>query len=158
MQHLNTWLAALAAVALFGCDADPGEETTQEPVSVCASSSSEYEDIVAGLTKAGANGIVQVKYVASTPAPPAEDDNRWTVQLLDMAGAPLADGAITDVKPWMPDHGHGTMVVPTMSDMDAEGMVDIEAIDFRMPGVWTLTFTVETAGQIDTATFGLCIE
>lgn len=156
MRDLKTWAFAVAALALFGCETETGEETT-EPVSVCDNSSSEHEDIIAGLTKEGTNAIVQVRYVASTPAPPAEDDNRWTVQLLDMTGAPLTDGAITDVKPWMPDHGHGTMVVPTMSDMDADGMVEIGAIDFRMPGVWTLTFTVETAGQIDTATFGLCI-
>ncbi len=151
------WVGLLAALAT-ACDGDD-DTTTTEPFSLCDERfDTPYDEIVTGLTKDGDNGVVKVRYVSSSPAPPAEGDNAWTVQLLDASGAPLGEGAVTKVQPFMPDHGHGTMVVPSMSAMDADGRVEVSAIDFRMPGVWTLTFTVETAGQIDAATFGICID
>jgi hypothetical protein len=154
MRYTTLFIAALSIFAIGGCN---GEETEQEPFNICDNFDTEYEDIQQGLTKDGENGLIEVKYVSSTPAPPAEGDNSWTVQLMDDSGTPLSDGAVTEVKPWMPDHGHGTQVEPSMSDMDTDGMVDVDNIDFRMPGVWTLTFTVETGGQVDTATFNVCI-
>jgi hypothetical protein len=155
MTRTITFAAAIAALSLVGCATETAE--SQPQASICDNFDTAYDTIVAGLTKTGANALLQVRYVSSSPAPPAEGDNQWTVQLLDMAGAPLTTGAMTKVKPWMPDHGHGTTIVPTMSAMDADGMVDVTDIDFRMPGVWTLTFTAETGGKVDTATFGVCI-
>ena len=81
---------AVLALATSGC-ADE-EEPEQEPFNICDNFDTEYEDIVAGMTKMGDAGVVQVKYVSSTPAPPAEGDNSWTVQLLDASGAPLGAG------------------------------------------------------------------
>lgn len=154
MTKRHLIIATLLALSSSACAND---EPESEPFNICDNFNTAYEDIVTGLTKEGDNGLVRVRYVSSTPAPPAEGDNTWTVQLTDTSDTPLADGAVTEVKPWMPDHGHGTTVEPTMSDMDGESMVDVNDIDFRMPGVWTLTFTVETGGQIDTATFNVCI-
>ena len=148
------YLAGLL-VLFAGCadETDPVETSN-----VCDNFTTPYEEIVTGLTKEGDNGVVQVKYVSSVPAPPAEDDNSWRVQLLDASGNPLTAATVTKVQPFMPDHGHGTTVIPTIGDMDGESMVTVDAIDFSNPGVWTLTFTVETAGQVDTATFSACID
>lgn len=154
--HCNcSFAGALLLLAALGGCADETEPL--ETSNVCDSFTTPYEDIVSGLTKVGDNGVVQVRYVSSVPAPPAEDDNSWRVQLLDASGNPLTAATVTKVQPFMPDHGHGTTVIPTIGDMDGESMVTVDDIDFRMPGVWTLTFTVETAGQVDTATFSACI-
>jgi hypothetical protein len=58
----------------------------------------------------------------------------------------------------MPEHAHGTSVVPLIGATDADGKVQVDEIDFRMVGVWTLTFSVEMGADLDTATFGVCIQ
>lgn len=155
MSRISITPVAVLIFAVSGCSS---AETGSPPSgSICDEFTTAYEEITTGLTKVGDAGIVHVRYVSSAPAPPAEDGNSWTVQLLDASETPLSEGSVTKVQPFMPDHGHGTTVVPTISDMDGDGMVSVDDVDFRMPGVWTLTFTVETSGQVDTATFSVCI-
>jgi hypothetical protein len=156
MRLARLYAPATVALALSVCAcSDEGGTTTPNQ---CEDSPTATDEIGVGLTKAGASGTVQLKLMATEPAKPARGENRWTVQLLDSNGAPQASALVTRVRPWMPDHGHGTSVVPEIGDTDGEGFVAVDRIDFRMPGVWTLTFDVEQNGTSDSATFGVCID
>ena len=87
------------------------------------------------------------------------DENVWTVKLMDMSDAPMPSATLMDVEPFMPDHGHGSQEVPVMGDTSADAEVGVSNIYFQMPGVWTVTFTVDDGtGATDKVTFGVCIK
>src|SRR5689334_11535282 len=68
----------------------------------------------ANLTKTGTSGLFTFTLAESMPAPPAKGTNTWTLKLADGAGHAVT-GATFKVTPYMPDHGHGTSVVPQAS-------------------------------------------
>lgn len=92
---------------------------------------------VANLTKPSASGQRKVALVASDPAPPIKGTNHWTVKVVDGAGNPVSNAALT-VSPFMPDHGHPSNVKPTVTP-GADGTYDITNVYFFMPGVWRVT-------------------
>ena len=60
------------------------------------------------IMKPSANGSFAVSLMSSAASPPLIGDlTTWTVQVADAQGA-MVDGTTIAVKPWMPDHGHGT--------------------------------------------------
>lgn len=145
----------LLPLALVACgDDEPPPATT----SICDGFETPYDAYVAGLTKAGEMGLMQVSLLDASPAPPQKGDNTWTVQILDDAGQPFPAASLDDVVPWMPEHGHGTSVVPAIGDGDGEARFEVQQVDFRMAGVWTVTFEVTTTDGVDRAVFGICID
>lgn len=152
-QHLALpFLLALAA----GCsDAD---ETTAAS-NACADSATAYEPYTAGMAKVGDQGVVTVAITDALPSPPNRGDNTWTLTISDGQGAPLSGASISGVTPFMPDHGHGTSVKPTVEGPDDDGQATVSTIDLMMPGVWEVSVEVTTAdSQTDTATFAFCVE
>jgi hypothetical protein len=146
----------LLALLLVACGDD---EPPAPAASICDKFDTPYDDYVAGLTKSGEVGIVQVALLDASPAPPAKGDNRWLVRVLDdEGGLPLAGATISDVRPWMPDHGHGTSVEPVIGAPGSDGDIEVDHIDFRMAGVWTVTFEVTTPSGDDRAVFAFCID
>jgi hypothetical protein len=125
-------------------------------MSACAKDT--RKDVYAvGLTKASAKGELTVKVLGATPAPPAKATNALTVQVLDAAGAPL-DGATLAVVPFMPDHGHGSSVKPTVTAQGG-GRFEITNLYYPMPGLWQLTVTVQpAAGAASDVVFAFCID
>ena len=91
--------------------------------------------------------------VQSDPAPPARGNDVWTMHVTDAAGQPLSNLSLT-VLPFMPDHGHGTSVNPSVSVKGA-GNYSVSPLYFFMPGVWRIRFT--PAGSSDTTDFWFCI-
>jgi YtkA-like len=154
-----TTLATLSLALAAGCG---GEETapTQDAFNICEEGDFEtpYDAMTVGLTKTGEAELLKVSLMQLSPSPPVEDEeNVWTVQLLDMNDAPLTGATLMNAEPFMPDHGHGSQQIPEIGDTAADGTVEIRNILFQMPGVWTITLTVDDGGAVDTATFGLCI-
>jgi len=143
----------LVAALCAGCGDD---ETSAEEVNVCDEKGTPYAAFAPGIVAEGA--AFKVKLVSAIPNPPARGDNAWSAQLLDGGDAPTPDAVITRVKPFMPDHGHGANSPPEVGTVAADGMVQIDSIDFMMPGVWTIDFEVEVAGAADVATFAFCID
>jgi hypothetical protein len=146
-------VAALALVAAAGCSG--GDDTTAG--NVC-DEMGPYDSYSAGIVKVGEAGLLKVKLTDAVPAPPARGDNTWTVQILDAGDTPMSSGGITAVKPFMPHHGHGTNVTPEIGTMGADGSVEVQKIDFMMPGVWTVTVGAEAMSQSDEAVFAFCID
>jgi uncharacterized GH25 family protein len=108
------------------------------------------------MEQAGKNGILKVRLVSADPAPVAKGNNHWTIQVLDLSGKPV-EGAAVQIKPFMPDHGHGTSIQPKVTPGEA-GQFEISNLVLFMPGLWTVTFTVTTpTPTTDTAVFGFCI-
>ena len=164
---------ALAAVLAVGCG---GTDTPDAAVNICDGFQTAYDAFAAGIEKPGQSGKISVKLLSATPAPPVRGTNAWTIQVMANQ-APAAGAFVTRVKPFMPDHGHGTSVKPTAGSVEigdadcatspdackaavgADGKLDISNLDFMMPGVWTIQVSVETASkQTDAATFAFCID
>ena len=110
-----------------------------------------------GLTKTTASNIA-LKVMSNDPSPPQRDVNTLVLEMLDAYGTPL-DGATLQVVPWMPDHGHGSSVKPTVNAMGG-GVYDVTNLYYVMPGLWQLTMTVTPPGSTtgDTAVFNFCID
>jgi len=118
------------------------------------------EEFVAGMTKTGGLGLEFV-LVSSEPAPPARNDNTWVLELHDATGAPL-DGATVDVRPFMPDHNHGTSIETQVTPVDGTpGRYTLDPVNMFMPGVWEVTIRATPAGGTqadrDEVVFTFCI-
>lgn len=146
---------ALAALSLFS--ACSVESTAPEPSGPCSDATLAPDEYVAGLTRAGKNGTVGVKLLDALPAPPAAGSNEWEVQLIDASNGPLPNAIITKVRLWMPSHGHGSGVTPTVTPGE-NGKATIKALEFVMPGVWTVTVSAQNEEATDEATFAFCID
>jgi|HubBroStandDraft_6_1064221.scaffolds.fasta_scaffold512822_2 hypothetical protein len=110
-----------------------------------------------GLSGASTDGSLKMSFVDASPAPPAEGENYWTLKVTDGSGAPLT-GASFNVKPWMPDHLHGSSIVPEMTPMSEAGVYHVGILEFFMPGIWQTTFTLEQdSGPPEAVVFTFCI-
>jgi hypothetical protein len=148
------FLSALAVVlALAGCSATSGSSVSDSGTSACATDP-RVTAYSAGMQANGAMGL-HVVLASSDPAPPSKGDNQWVVELLDASNAPV-DGATISVTPYMPDHGHGSSIIPTVTPMGG-GKYEVDHVNLFMPGVWQVTFVVTTAATSDQAAFTLCI-
>ena len=144
--------AAAIAVSLGAC----GHEEHPDGAEVNCDLETRDDTYVANLEKAGSD--VTVALMESTPAPPAKNDNTWRVRVVDVNGAPLS-GLSLAVTPWMPDHGHGTLVAPVVTEQAEAGEYLIEPVNLRMPGLWDVTVEVsDGTGLEDEVMFSFCIE
>ena len=93
----------------------------------------------------------------SNPAPPAKQSNVLTLQVADASGKPV-DGATLSVLPYMPDHGHGSSVKPTVTAKGG-GTYEVTNVYLPMPGLWRLTVTVQMPNvAAQDAAFSFCID
>jgi hypothetical protein len=100
----------------------------------------------------------KVSFVAANPAPPLMGENTWTIMVTDAQSAPVS-GATIALKPFMPDHGHGSSIVPQVTPMAADGTYQVTLIDLFMPGIWQNTFTITPAtGPVETVVFTFCVD
>ena len=83
--------------------------------------------------------------VRFAPRPPAVGSNAVELSFTDPGGATMS-GLGLEVVPWMPAHGHGTSVSPTIMET-APGTFVATPLYLFMPGSWELRIT--TSGTID---------
>lgn len=70
----------------------------------------------------------------------------------------MDDGSLL-VRPFMPEHGHGTTPETFATTFSSDGTYQSEAVDLFMPGAWELNFEFDDgAGATDAALFTFCIE
>jgi hypothetical protein len=142
------------ALTSAGCDSADDHDHDHD-ASDCAAETRDDEFAI-GLSKAGTTAAIT--FVAADPAPPALDDNTWTVVVSDLDGQPLADASITAVIPRMPDHGHGTPIEALVSATDNPGEFTISPVNLFMAGFWEISFDLELAGTSEQVVFGFCVE
>ena len=83
--------------------------------------------------------------VRFAPDPPTAGEDAAQLVFTDATGAPVA-GLDLSVVPWMPAHGHGTSVNPTVTETEP-GVFVASPLYLFMPGSWELRMT--TAGTVD---------
>lgn len=109
----------------------------------------------AGITKTGQ--AVKVSLFDADPAPPARDDNTWTIAVADLDGNAIEGASIT-VSAFMPAHGHYS-VVPTAVTDQGGGKYLLSPVNLPMPGLWEVTINVTPPGGTkDSVKFSFCVE
>jgi hypothetical protein len=149
----------LVALALSACSSGSTAATTDAGVDAGLTCQDDPRAMTfaTGVSIASSQSKFHLQITAAQPAPPSRDTNVWTVRLTDAAQTPVSGATIT-AKPWMPDHNHGASVPPTIAAGTASGDYDVQRIDFVMPGLWQVIFTIVVSdGTTDTATFAFCI-
>jgi hypothetical protein len=109
------------------------------------------------IVKPSAKGSFNVSLLTSAQSPPLIGDlTTWTLQIADAQGA-MVDGATITVKPWMPDHGHGTDAVAHVMPGGSAGQYSVTPLYLFMAGYWTVTFTITNGAVTDTVVYSLCL-
>lgn len=152
--RLGVALPFLLAAALCGCGGSPSDAQTTARGLGCGSDA-RADTYAVGLAKHAQS--FSIKLLDASPAPPAKGVNTWKIQVLDGSGSPL-DGATIGVTPFMPDHGHGTSVIPGVQALGG-GEYTISNVYLFMPGLWQVTFQVNGAGVPQgSVVFAFCID
>ncbi|MEX1367713.1 MAG: FixH family protein [Nannocystaceae bacterium] len=156
-SRLALYTAPLAFVlAMSACDGDDaGDDASNDgPASIC-DDEDRVDDFVVNLAKDGARHTVTL--VQAEPAEPIRGDNAWTVMITDASGAAM-EGIALDARPWMPDHGHGSAVEESVTELGA-GEYEIEPLNLFMAGLWEVTLVLTDAdGEADEVMFAVCVE
>jgi hypothetical protein len=79
----------------------------------------------------------------TSPQPPERGLDEAKLRLTGADGQPL-DGLTLTVTPWMPEHGHGTSVSPTVTPI-GDGTWTVSNLYLAMPGQWQLRVDVSGA-------------
>ena len=148
----------LVALSACGDDHDSGHSSggTSGTADTACARDTRKDTYAAGLSKAGA--ALTVKILDAQPAPPAKGTNTFTVQVLDGAGKPV-DGATLAIVPFMPDHGHGSAVVPEVVAVGSEGKYTVSKVYLAMAGLWELRVSVQAPGATTSeVTFAFCLD
>ena len=151
---IKTYDSLLILLMFFGSVACGGTDDGQSQQSACAVET-RADTYVQGLEKAGET--LSLRLLDAQPAPPEVGNNEWVFEVSDRSG--LVTSATVSVKPWMPDHGHGT--TPLYLDAtppDTGSSYRLGPMDLFMPGYWTLTFEIEHQSVREEIVFGFCLE
>jgi hypothetical protein len=132
-------LGALAALVIGACGGDPGTPAVDVPLTFPA-------DPLQTLPSTSAQLQVEMR---SSPQPPVRGSDAVEIRFRDAAGMPAAGLAVT-VLPWMPAHGHGTSVQPSVTETEP-GVFVVTPLYLYMAGQWELRTTV-AGGMNDTVT------
>jgi hypothetical protein len=147
---------ACTAVLLAACGTSSmtGDDQTYN----CATET-RADTFVVGLDKVGQSGNLDFKLMTADPAPPARDDNTWTVQISSMTGGVVGQGVAgmqLQVTPFMPDHQHGTPIQVGITDKGG-GTYELSPVNLWMPGLWQTTIQAASGSGSDAAVFAFCI-
>lgn len=160
--RVNTtlFLAALLLIA-SGCGSASSGDTTGAggaAPSLCAKDP-RAEAYAVGLEQKSDDGRMKIRFIDASPAPPSKGTNQWTIQLLDGSDKPIDDATMT-IKPFMPDHGHGSSITPQVTWMKSNGNYQITLVDLFMPGIWQITFNITPPGGAapDAVVFTFCVD
>ena len=82
-----------------------------------------------------------VSLTEAVPTLPERGVNQWRVSLSEMRSGELIDQCQIILTPYMPDHGHGSPLTPSVTPL-SDGIYLIEEIAFTMPGLWEMRFDV----------------
>jgi hypothetical protein len=160
------WLALGCAALSCGSEA-PGKSTQATSAEALADASADAYVGCATDPRVSAYGpgaavesqdqSIRVVLVATDPAAPLVGMNTWTVRVEDASDAAVSDASLT-VAPFMPDHGHGSPLVPVATS-NGDGTYAIAPLYFFMPGVWRIGITVSSsdASPSSTVDFFFCV-
>jgi hypothetical protein len=154
---MRTFITLLFAfVLLSGCASPTPAGTTEGAADAPATAAAELADLDLSTTQTSAQGLFTVSYKSESNPIAINQLHTWTLQVAGADGAPLEGAAVT-VDGGMPAHNHGLPTAPIVTALGG-GEYRVEGMKFQMPGQWTISVTVDAAGQRDTATFNLLLD
>jgi hypothetical protein len=103
----------------------------------------------------GKTGVFTFVLVSSSPAPPADEQNTWVVQVLDANGQPVTGATLSSVTPTMPLMSHGTSTPTIVANGD--GTFNVSNVYLFMAGLWEVTMSAKNGTQVDSASFFFCV-
>jgi len=145
------------AAGLFACSPDDnGSSATTGPQELCAKDA-RVQTFGSGLEGTAGDGSIKVTFVAADPSPLSKGANSFTVRIADGSGKPI-DGVTLKVTPYMPDHRHGSSIVPQVMPK-GDGLYAVTLVEIFMPGVWRITFDVKRSETLSSSVeFYFCVE
>ena len=157
----------LVLVPLFFCVScgGDGDQAGEEPAVMDAGTAPDSgedgspDTFVAGLERAGSEGVFSIRLSDSMPIPRDTGFYTWTIELIDEEGRPVS-GATIQAEPTMPAHGHGTNPKYTDATETAEpGSYELLEMDLFMEGVWNVMIRVSTEdGRQDEIEYNFYLE
>jgi YtkA-like len=155
---LALFALAIGAIACSSSSASDAADAGEVP-ELCATDS-RAQTFAPNMEQAGSSGTYSVKLQTITPNPVFKGNNEWSILVVDKTGAPVSGATIT-VKPFMPDHGHGSSITPQIAASSTPGTYDVTLLNLFMPGIWTITIVVTTGTAPSTVTdqsvFTFCV-
>ncbi|HTV24615.1 MAG TPA: hypothetical protein VMG12_38250 [Polyangiaceae bacterium] len=141
------------------CGGSGDDAPSNDPSATVSCTDDPRLDAYAGeLDKAGELGVLSFRFFDLDPTPPAKGLNTFHVQV---TGDVMPNGLDVDLR--MPDHGHGTSIVPIISSDATPGMYTVRQLFLFMPGVWRLEFEAldaadDDASMLDNVVLHFCVE
>lgn len=157
-RALFSFIGVSLLVLGSACSSEEEDEHTEHMAQASACADEHRKDVyVEGMSKAAGDALT-VKIVGAMADFPKKGMNDLTLEITDAAGAPVDDATVT-VRPYMPDHAHGTSVVPEVTP-SGDGRYAVSKIYMMMAGLWQVTVSVQTAGggPLNEAVFLFCID
>jgi hypothetical protein len=157
LVHLALWLPLLSCSG--GDDHSHGADSGHD-----CSKDSRGEEYQPAMQKVG-EASYAISLMDANPAPPARGDNVWKVEVRDADGTPV-EGKTIEIKTFMPDHQHGSPIVPTITE-EGSGMYTIDPVNLFMGGYWEITVSAVDPGatespdddvDLDSVIFKFCID
>jgi len=147
--------ALMIGLAACGADDAPADSDIVDCATV-----TDVDTYVVGLEHPGKAGVYDFKLMSAEPAPPARPDNTWVLQVNQLnagvVGAPV-EGATLKVTPFMPKHGHGTVIIAEITPLADPGQYRASPVNMWMNGVWEVTVRATVGDQTDSAVYKFCI-
>jgi hypothetical protein len=149
---------AALVLAAAACTSRSGDDTPDTgPAPALCATDRRAQTFTPGMVQSGTNGKIATRLLSINPNPVDKGNNEWIIEVDDAkSGAPIDNLTIT-VTPFMPDHGHGSSIKPTVTPK-GRGQYDITLLNLFMPGIWTITFSMLLPGDgTDAATYTFCV-
>jgi hypothetical protein len=167
MRRLFALSPVVLLVAACSSSADPEQVKTTDggtvQISAACAADNRKDLYTQGLTKTADDlqlVMLDSEYMPSEgapiPGPVQKGMNSVTVQILDAAKNPVS-GAKVSIDLKMPDHGHGSALVPVVTDQGG-GKFQVTNVWLSMAGLWRFTFSVVQDSATKSADFQFCID
>ena len=99
-------------------------------------------------------GFYTVSYTSDVEPIEINRMHAWTLHVAAPDGTPVEDAEIT-VDGGMPAHDHGLPTKRRVTENLGDGNYRVEGLRFQMGGAWQVSFTIASAGNVDSVTFDL---
>lgn len=126
-DRLRRWFVLLASVVIVSCSDSASSESSEFPEAALATVSS-------------TTGALNIEIRTTPDQPPTRGTIEVEFRVHDTSGKAVS-GLALDVQPWMPAHGHGASVVPSVTD-EGDGRYVAKNVTLFMAGSWELRTTV----------------
>jgi YtkA-like len=157
--------ALLVALAATACSSSSGGETTggntgavdgaDGGTSGCIGWTGDLETYTADMVRTGDGGTYKFELTGITPGL-VVGNQAWTLSITDANGQPVTGATFTNIKTWMPQHGHPSTALP-MPVEKGGGVYEVDDLYLYMAGIWQVTFVVKSGTSTDQTTFTFCL-